>query len=102
MTSSRKTTLPRLFGLVIALALLVTAGFTSVFGAQATPLVLARVNVKQRLTDLNLPIYAHLSDAQGADYALVVAQLSQIKQTSAAYKVLDTYTPGMTYAIAET
>ncbi len=52
--------------------------------------VLARVEVKGMLNDLKLPIYAHLQDGTGHDYALVIAPQRQLKQAGVTYRILDT------------
>jgi hypothetical protein len=77
----------------VILTLLFLAGF--VFGpvtghtAGKEPGALARVEVTGMLDALNLPVYAHLQGADGSDYALVIATPSQIKQSGAAFKILN-------------
>jgi PKD repeat protein len=51
--------------------------------------ILARVEVTGMLNDLKLPVYAHLQDAAGQDYALVIAPQAQLDQAGAPYRILD-------------
>jgi uncharacterized repeat protein (TIGR02543 family) len=51
--------------------------------------VLARVEVTGMLNDLELPVYAHLQDADGNDYALVIAAKAKLKQADVNYRILD-------------
>jgi len=52
--------------------------------------VLARVEAVDRVDRLGLPIYAHLMDADGKDYALVVAPESGLQAAGWSYTVLAT------------
>jgi uncharacterized repeat protein (TIGR02543 family) len=60
-----------------------------VYGDKTGPPVLARVEVKGMLDDLGLPVYAHLQDAAGKDYALVIASQAQLDQAGVQYRILD-------------
>lgn len=51
--------------------------------------ILARVEVPDLLQDLGLPIYAHLRDSAGHDYALVIAPLKQITGAGFSFQILD-------------
>jgi hypothetical protein len=50
--------------------------------------VLARVELSGLLEELGLPIYAHLQGRDGSDYALVIATLSELKDSGQPYTVL--------------
>lgn len=56
-------------------------------GQEPAP-VLARVEVLGRVDRLGLPVYAHLRDAQGRDYALVVAKEDELKRAGWPFTVL--------------
>jgi len=60
-----------------------------VYGDKTGPRVLARVEVVGMLEDLELPVYAHLQDAGGMDYALVIASQAQLDQAGVHYLILD-------------
>jgi hypothetical protein len=82
--------------------------FVSVAGAQdaqnlSETEVLARVKVTGKLDQLGLPIYAHLQDATGGDYALVITSVSQLDEARVSYEILDPITvrdDGKLYVIA--
>jgi PKD repeat protein len=76
-----------------------TIGQGLVYSAKADPTVLARVEVAGRLDDLGLPVYAHLQDATGKDYALVIASPAQLDQAGVQYRILDKNTQGAEYFI---
>ena len=61
--------------------------------------VLARVDVPGMLSDLRLPVYAHMQDVTGEDYALVIASQAQLDQSGAVYRILDYDTKGAEYFI---
>ena len=61
--------------------------------------VLARVEVAGRLDDLELPIYAHLRDTAGQDYALVIAAPAQLDRAGVRYRILDRNAGGAEYFI---
>ena len=61
--------------------------------------VLARVEVTGMLTDLKLPVYAHLQDAASQDYALVIASQTQLNQAGVPYRILDNNTAKADYFI---
>jgi hypothetical protein len=62
--------------------------------------VLARVEVKGPIQALGLPIYAHLQDGAGNDYALVIAPLKQITGADLSYLILDDPASSGTYYLA--
>ena len=71
--------------------------FVSVAGAQdaqnlSETEVLARVKVTGKLNQLGLPVYAHLRDATGGDYALVITSVLQLNETRVSYEILDPIT----------
>ncbi len=78
------------------------AGQGLVYGDKADPLVLARVEVTGMLNDLKLPVYAHLQDVSGQDYALVIAPQAQLDQAGAPYRILDKNAGGADYFILYT
>ncbi len=86
--------------------LVIVSLFTSyqglVYGDKTDPQVLARVEVTGMLNDLKLPVYAHLQDAAGQDYALVIAPQSQLDQAGAVYRILDKDAGGADYFILYT
>jgi PKD repeat protein len=73
-----------------------------IFGDRTGPPVLARVEVAGMLTDLELPVYAHLQDAAGKDYALVMASPAQLDQAGVRYRILDKNVRGAEYFILTT
>jgi hypothetical protein len=62
--------------------------------------VLARVEVPGLLQDLNLPVYADLTDAAGKYYALVIAPRSRLEMAGISFQILDEYSPGTRYLLA--
>ncbi len=66
-----------------------TTGKNLVHGDKTDAPVLARVEVEGMLDDLGLPVYAHLLDAAGEDYALVIAPEEQLERANVQYRVLD-------------
>ncbi len=56
--------------------------------AQKQTPVLARVEAVDRVDRLGLPVYAHLLDAQGQAYALVVAQEAELEKAGWPFEVL--------------
>jgi len=83
--------------------LLIFSVFTTdqglVYGDNAGTPALARVEVAERLNDLRLPVYAHLQDAAGSDYALVIASQEQLNQANVHYRILDKNSRGAEYFI---
>ncbi len=83
--------------------LLIFSFFTTnqglVYGDRTGTPVLARVDVKGMLDDLGLPVYAHLQDAAGDDYALVIAPEAQLDQAGVGYRILDKNARGAKYFI---
>ncbi len=69
-----------------------TTGGDLVYGERADAPVLARVEVEGMLNDLGLPVYAHLLDAEGVDYALVIASEAQLDRADVQYRILDKHT----------
>ena len=82
--------------------------FVSVAGAQdaqnlSETEVLARVEVTGKLNQLGLPVYAHLRNATGQDYALVITSVLQLNEARVSYEILDPITvrdDGKFYMIA--
>ena len=65
--------------------------------------VLARVEVTGKLTNLGLPVYAHLPNATGQDYVLVITSVLQLNEAGVSYEILDPITvrdDGKFYMIA--
>ena len=65
--------------------------------------VLARVEVTGKLNQLGLPVYAHLRNATGRDYALVITSVLQLNEARVSYEILDPITvrdDGKFYMIA--
>lgn len=89
-------------------SLSIFAIFVSVAGAQdaqnlSETEVLARVEVTGKLNKLGLPVYAHLQDAAGQDYALVITSVLQLNEARVSYEILDPITvrdDGKFYMIA--
>ncbi len=69
-------------------------------GQTAEPPVLAQVALGDPMDRLDLPIYAHLQDAGGQDYALVIAPRSQLDRAGWPYRVLDAGGSGSDYVLA--
>ena len=100
MKHMKKATVLGLLGLLILVSLFGGMGQALVHGAQPEPPVLARVEVTGMVDDLGLPVYAHLQDAAGNEYALVIAPVSQLDQAGVDYRILDTEASGSAYAVA--
>ncbi len=101
MKHMKNATVLRLLGWLILVSLLLgSMGQTLVLGAQPEPLVLARVEVTDGVDALGLPVYAHLQDAAGKEYALVIAPVSQLDQAGVDYRILDTEASGSAYVVA--
>jgi len=101
MKHMKKATVLKLLGwLILASLLLGSTGQTLVLGAQPEPLMLARVEVTDGVDALGLPVYAHLQDAAGKEYALVIAPVSQLDQAGVDYRILDTEASGSAYVVA--
>ncbi|MFZ4478988.1 MAG: hypothetical protein ACOYNZ_03730, partial [Rhodoferax sp.] len=62
--------------------------------------VLARVEVKGSIQTIGLPVYAHLLDAAGNDYALVIASANQLAGSGLSYQILDDPASSGTYYLA--
>ena len=62
--------------------------------------ILARVEVPENLQSLNLPVHAGLVDGSGSFYALVMATRTQLEASGAAFHVIDTCSPNMSYLLA--
>jgi PKD repeat protein len=78
---------------------LFTTGPALVCGDKTGTRVLARVEVSGMLTDLGLPVYAHLQDASGKDYALVIASQAQLVRAGVQFRILDRNARGAEYFI---
>ncbi|MBN1538382.1 MAG: Zn-dependent exopeptidase M28 [Anaerolineales bacterium] len=81
---------------IIALAFAFTGLYVKVLAAYDA-FVLARVEFSNIETIIDLPIYALLRDEQGNDYALVLAQVSQLEKSQADYEILDSNAAGAAY-----
>ncbi|MCP4713453.1 MAG: hypothetical protein GY869_32895, partial [Planctomycetes bacterium] len=92
-----------IFIIKIVFLLLIFSVFTTdqglVYGDPTGTPVLARVDVTRMLDDLKLPVYAHLLDAAGDDYALVIAPEAQLDQAGVRYRILDKNARGAKYFI---
>lgn len=51
--------------------------------------VLARVEIVGQVSDWNMPVYAHLQDPTGKEYALVMATVATLDSTKKMYQILD-------------
>jgi|GEM_PF-2789445 len=95
--------LKSIFIIKFAILLLIFSFFTTnqdlVYGDRTGTPVLARVDVVGMLADLGLPVYAHLQDASGMNYALVIASQSQLDQAGVCYRILDKHARGAEYFI---
>lgn len=76
-----------------------TTGHSSLWATKRGTPVLARVEVMEMLEDLGLPVYAHLQDAGGKDYALVIAPQIQLNEAGVCYRILDKNARGADYFI---
>jgi PKD repeat protein len=79
-----------------------TTGQGLVYSEKTGTPVLAQVEVEGMLTDLGLPVYAHLQDAAGEDYALVIASQAQLDRAGVRYVILDENARGADYFILTT
>ncbi|HLZ18714.1 MAG TPA: M28 family metallopeptidase, partial [Smithellaceae bacterium] len=87
--------------IILTLAIALTAPGGQAEAAAGTE-TLARVEVKVPIQTLGLPVYAHLRDQAGNDYALVIAPLNQIVACGASYQILDDpASPGSYYIARE-
>ena len=89
----------------LGLLLILCASLSSIEQVQARvdpsePQVLARVEIAGTSDLFDLPIYAHLQDATGRDYALVIASLSRLQQADVSYRIVDGDALGATYILA--
>ena len=98
MKGSRKFFLFKLIFLAMVFSLF-TTGSQPVYGEQSDSPVLARVEVEGMLDGLGLPVYAHLSDAAGQDYALVIASPEQLDRADVPYCILDKHAGKADYFI---
>jgi len=96
------------FRLGFVYSLSIFAILVSVAGAQdaqnlSETEVLARVEVTGKLNQLGLPVYAHLPNATGQDYVLVITSVLQLDEARVSYEILDPITvrdDGKFYMIA--
>jgi hypothetical protein len=58
--------------------------------ADSNPSVLAKVEFSGMLDRIGLPVYEHLQDANGVDYALVISTKDRMDALNAKYQILDT------------
>ncbi|HNT75592.1 MAG TPA: M20/M25/M40 family metallo-hydrolase [Anaerolineae bacterium] len=75
---------------IVILSLWLLASVAPVIAQPAGPFVLARVDLDGPPQSLGLPVYAHLQDAAGQSYALVIAPAPRLAQSDHAYQTLDT------------
>jgi hypothetical protein len=61
---------------------------------------LARIEVQGPLQDLRLPVYAHLCDGNGNEYALVITPVEHLNISGLAYRTIDTEAIPGTYLLA--
>lgn len=87
------------FVLLLLFVSFVNTGQELVAGDKTNSRVLARVEVTGMLDDLNLPVYAHLSDAAGREYALVIAPEKQLDRADVQYRILDKHAGKAEYFI---
>jgi len=85
---------------VFVLSLLLLGSLAPVSAQAPAALTLARIDVTGAPESLGLPVYAHLQDASGQDYALVVAPPEQLATSGFAYRALDTLAGASSYWIA--
>lgn len=69
-------------------------------GGGTEGLVLARIPVSTVISDIQLPIYAHLQGTNNREYVLTIAPQSRINATQQDYEIIDPHASGSTYAIA--
>ncbi len=86
-------------GRVVAVLLGVMLAAPGLATAQEAAL-LARVDVVPPVTGLSLPAYAHLSDASGAEYVLVVASETQLRRQGWNYAALEPAAAPAEYLVA--
>ncbi|MBN2007157.1 MAG: M28 family peptidase [Anaerolineae bacterium] len=82
----------------LILSILLLGSFAPVVAQAPGALVLARVDVTGPLEALGLPVYAHLRDAAGQEYVLVIAPPAQLAQNGS-YQALDTLADPSSYLI---
>lgn len=85
---------------LICLTLLAYIGCSS-GNSNGAQLMLARVEVPEYLEDIHLPVYADLEDGEEVYYALVIATREELAQAGVTYRIIDSYTPGTRYIIAQ-
>ena len=61
---------------------------------------LARIEVRGPLQEIRLPVYAHLRDATGNDYALVITPVEHLHTAGLVYRTIDTAAIPGTYLLA--
>lgn len=98
MNGIRTNSAIKLFILLAALTLSASGHWLASMDRPDQP-VLARVETTGDISLLQLPIHAHLQGADGVDYTLVFASVSQLKQARVAYQILDKHVGGAEYYI---
>jgi PKD repeat protein len=98
MKALRRIFIVKLVFLVVIFSFF-TTGQGFVYSDRTVPPVLARVEVVGMLEDLGLPVYAHLQDAAGEDYALVIASQAQLERSGVRFSILDENAWGADYFI---
>jgi hypothetical protein len=89
-------------GFVISIALILAGNLISLQSAFSDdePSVLAKINLAEQADRIQLPVFAHLKDSDGVDYALVIAPLTRIQSSSLSYELLDSDAKPADYLIA--
>jgi hypothetical protein len=88
------------YAILLSLVLSAIAAQPQVVAQDRESLVLARVDVQERVDQIPLPVFAHLRGSDGLDYALAIAPLSQIESSGASFSVLDYAAEPGVYIIA--
>lgn len=83
----------------VGLGTLGLTGLTGCGSSTENRQILARVEVTGDVSDLKLPVYAELEDADEVYYVLVIAYISELTDARVKYRELDYYTPGTRYLI---
>ena len=96
-TSARKI----LFCLPIVFLIVWLLSCASCGNDRSDTMVLARVEVPGTLQDIKLPVYAELEDGNKTYYVLVIASIDQLRNAGVSFRVIDRYTPGTGYLLAE-
>lgn len=93
-----RLSIPRLIPAALLIGLAVFALTLPAFTAEA-PDALVRVAVDRPLDAIDLPVHAHLRDATGEDYVLVIAPLEEVEAAGVSFTVLDSDATGARYLL---